>query len=473
MTGRYSNVEPASSPRTRRLDQPMLPDPSMIELLNAYGPYSHGNWEGRGLIVGNEEVQAGRGTHLVALIQTAILNRYKADELRSMTLLDVGCYDGWITCQLAEALPLARVIGVEPRKKNLEKGRQVRRLLGIETRCEFVQGSIETLDIALGGAKADVVVCVGLLQHLTSTAQGIKLLHQVCSKFLFIEAIGLSSKFENERVRNALKLKDLPYLYGKPVFGITGHKLESAYYDGSATQLSVVSFPSPAAVTMFLELQGFTNIQIVAGSERYSRSIFGGWRNFNAACFTAEVNPMHDPASVVAKWIEDYEGGLIRTLLPQQVIEFLQHHFADGHRRASPPHSWIGHMALHATRAKGPLAQFWLRLLQWAVTDRHALEILKNIRFAPVDKIALERGKLLMACGEWEEADKVLKAVTCRLNADWRSVYRAFCLLAWSCRQRGDAAQAGRYEQLCCLANPQFPAAVLADSAASFRTPIA
>jgi ubiquinone/menaquinone biosynthesis C-methylase UbiE len=473
MTQQFSNIEPTSTPTTCRLEDPALPDPSTIELLNAHGPYSHGNWEGRGFHVGNEEALTGRGAYLVKFIQTAILNRFNVDELRSMTLLDVGCYDGWITCRLAEALPFARVIGVEPRKKNLEKGQQVRRLLGIETRCEFVQGSIETLNIALGGAKADVVVCVGLLQHLASTAQGIKLLHQVCSKFLFIEAIGLSSKFENQRVRNALKLKDLPYFYGKTVFGVTGHKLESAYYDGSATQLSVVSFPSPAAVRMFLEVQGFTNIQIVAGSDRYSRSIFGGWSNFNAACFTAEVNPWHDPASAVAEWIEDYEGGLIRTLLQQEVIEFLQHHLANGHRRASPPRSWIGHVALHAMRAKGPLAQLWLRLLQWAVPDRHALEILKNIRFAPVDKIALERGKLLMGRGEWEEADKVLKAVTCRLNADWRSVYRAFCLLAWSCRQRGDAAQAGRYEELCRLANPQFPAAVLADSAASFRTPIA
>mgnify|MGYP002637223365 CR=1 FL=1 len=118
-------------------------DPGAIELANAYGPYAHGTWVGHELVIGNEEALAGRGAFLVSLIRRSILEKFTLDQISNMTLVDVGCYDGWLICQL-EDLPFARMIGVEPRKKNLDKGRVIRELLGIETRVEFRQGSIES-----------------------------------------------------------------------------------------------------------------------------------------------------------------------------------------------------------------------------------------------------------------------------------------------------------------------------------------
>jgi len=87
-----------------------------VELANAHGPYTHGTWAGTSVAVGNEEALAGRGAFMAAHIKGAILARFTPDQLRGMTLVDVGCYDGWLTCQL-EDLPFARLIGIELGKR--------------------------------------------------------------------------------------------------------------------------------------------------------------------------------------------------------------------------------------------------------------------------------------------------------------------------------------------------------------------
>lgn len=91
------------------------------------------------------------------------------------------------------------------------------------------------------------------------------------------------------------------------------------------------------------------------------------------------------------------------------------------------------------------------------------------MRYAPHDKIALEYGKCLVAEGSYEAGEQVLFRITQRLNADWRSVYRAFCIIAWSCLERGDVAAASRYEDMCRIANPQFPRALLGGTIALFQ----
>lgn len=438
-----------------------------VELANAHGPFSHGTWAGKGITIGNEEALEGRGALLVSLIRSAILERFSLDELAEMTLVDVGCYDGWVTCQLAQQFPLRRLIGIEPRQKNIDKGRIVRELLDIETRCEFRQGSIETLSEVLQGEQADILICVGVLHHLRSTAESIGHLHAVCRRMLFIETICLPPGFEDERLRRQLELKDLPYLYRKPVFGVTGHKLESGYYDGSATRLSVVSNPSVEAIRMFLDVQGFSDIRVVADPVTYSAAVIGGLRRAAATCLTAVIDPARDPAREVATWIEDYEGGLVHTLLPGDLVDML---FAEIQGRSGAKRSLLGFIVKKAMRATGWRLDVLLWWLRRSIRDRNGFEILKNLRFAPHDKIGLEMGKVLLARGETMEAEAILTGITHRLNADWRSVYRAFCLLAWCCRKRGDSVGAKRYEDLCRLANPQFPEKVLASSSTAFRS---
>ncbi len=456
--------ESSNSPGTAfpRSAEELALQPQALELANAYGPYTHGTWAGRNVSIGNEEALAGRGAFMASLIRASILERYSLDKISKMTLVDVGCYDGWLICQL-EDLPFARLIGIEPRKKNLDKGKMIRGLLGIETRCEFRQGSIESLQETMKGELADVVVCAGLFHHLSSTADGIARLHEICSGFLFLETICFPAALEDERLRDALELKDLPYFFGSQKFGVTGHKLESGYYDGSATQMSVVSLPSVETLKMFLEVQGFDDVRVVADPESYSNAVAGGYRKFSAVCITAA---RRDLPRDVNHWISEYEGGLVRTLLPETVVGSLYTRFCLGEKTVDD--TPLGQLAIDLITAEGSaLDRAGLRLREM-VPNRYTLEILKNLRFAPADKIALEYGKSLLAAGRHEAAEQSLFRITRHLNADWRAVYRAFCILTWSCRERGDAAGADRYEELCLIANPLFPPDLIRNSRAAF-----
>lgn len=431
-------------------------DPDAVEVANAHGPYTHGVWAGRTVSVGNEEALSGRGQFMADLIRRSLCERFTPDEMREMTLVDVGCYDGWLLCQL-EDLPFARMIGVEPRAKNIEKGRMIRRLLDIDTRCEFRQGSIETLDETLADVAADVVVCAGLFHHLASTADGVARLHAVCRRFLFLETICFPTTLEDQRLREALELKDLPYFFQEPVFGVTGHKLESGYNDGSATRMSVVSLPSVSALKMFLDVQGFTDVRVVAEPETYSKTIAGGWRKFSAVCLTAVRQ--ETAATPVTTWVTDYESGLVRTRLPAAATEALYNQFCHGRHAHRPP--LLARAVTATMTASGWKVLLAQRVIRHLVHERYAREIVKNLRYAPRDKVALEHGKNLLAVGRYAEAEQALFGITRRLNADWRSVYRAFCLLAWARRSQGDMPGAHRYETLCLTANPQFPPALL------------
>lgn len=437
-------------------------DPRAVELANAYGPYTHGTWSGHELMIGNEEALAGRGAFIVSIIRRSILERFTIEQIRSMTLVDVGCYDGWIICQL-EDLPFARMIGIEPRKKNIDKGRMIRQLLGIETRCEFRQGSIENLAETLGIEKADVVICAGLFHHLSSTANGVAALHAICHKFLFLETIVFPAALEDDRLREALELKDLPYFFGNQTFGVTGHKFESGYYDGSATQMSVVSLPSLTALKMFCEVGGFTDIKVEVDPSAYSKAVPGGSRSFSAVCITASPSLAIKDAT---HWIEDYECGLVRTLLPIKIAYGLYKTYCLNQEKTAS--SVVERLV--AERTSKMVQRLINRdALQGKKTNLYVLEIFKNMRYAPHDKIALEYGKCLVASGKFELGEAVLSHITQRLNADWRSVYRAFCIIAWSCRERGDIVAARRYEDLVRIANPQFPLQLLGGTTSLFH----
>ena len=441
-------------------------DPETVELVNAYGPYSHGMWSAGGATIGNEEALARRGQLLVSQIRRAILSRFTSEQMQTMTLVDVGCYDGWLICQLAD-LPFRTMIGIEPRQKNLDKGSRIRKLLGIETRCEFRQGAIENLEEVLGGDKADVVVCVGVLHHLPSISQGIDSLRIICRKLLFLESLCLPETMEHSALRTALELKDLPYFFGDQGFGITGHKLESGYYDGSAVSLSVISVPTVRALRLVLSAQGFKNVEVVTEPQAYTNAVGGGWRTINAACVTAEIDPQYDGDMKVSEWVAEYEGGMIRTLVPEALARALYERDTLGRQTASP-RGLTARAAFGATDKNGRWGGFWNRLLRKNESNRYVLEICKNLQHAPRDKAALEYGKCLLAKGQHAEAEKVLLGITRRLNADWRSVYRAFCLLSWLYKDSDNQTSAARYVELCQIANPHFPNDLLSGSIALF-----
>ena len=96
----------------------------------------------------------------------------------------------------------------------------------------------------------------------------------------------------------------------------------------------------------------------------------------------------------------------------------------------------------------------WLRQ---ASLNREALEIVKNFRYRPNQKISLEYGKMLRIEGKFDEAIGVLKSITTELNADWRAAYRANHLVSLIYKEQGKTELAEKHLKLCLQGNPKFP----------------
>ena len=89
-------------------------------------------------------------------------------------------------------------------------------------------------------------------------------------------------------------------------------------------------------------------------------------------------------------------------------------------------------------------------------TDVYGRDIVESLGYSPHDKISLEYGKVLLKTNP-EKAITVLEAVTKRLNADWRAVYRSHFALSLAYDTLGRHEEASRHRKLCLTANPRYP----------------
>ena len=93
-----------------------------------------------------------------------VKTNYTTEELAGMTMVDVGCYDGFLSVEIEKRLKFKENDGVEPREKNISKGRMARQFCGIGPQVEFTIGDIASL--ASSGQTFDIVFCSGVFHHL-------------------------------------------------------------------------------------------------------------------------------------------------------------------------------------------------------------------------------------------------------------------------------------------------------------------
>ncbi len=411
------------------------------ETLNAYGPY--GFWRGRGIIVTHEESLAGRAEFIAATIRRALTEAFTADQMKELRLVDVGCYDGWLIEQIAD-LPFKQFVGIEPRQRNIAKGETVRRILKLPTRGEYRVGTLESL----ADEQFDVVLCTGLLHHVESIGDTIRKLRAICGDLLFIESQCLSPHHERT-AEPEIEPKDVIY-FGQEerTVGLVGYKYESGFYDGSAVNTSIVSIPSPSAVCMFMEQAGFSQIEILEQGAPWS----GGpvKRKAKALYLTARVP--RKPAAVRLDAAALYEEGLARTCLDPGLVSALYRRCCQGSEQdAQTPleRSTLDYLS----GSEEEQGRAWLEI-RALVPDRFELEIIKNLRYAPRDKITLELAKIHFKGGRHAQTMALCKAITTGLNADWRSCYRAFKMMAVSAGHLGEEAAAKHYAALAEAACP-------------------
>lgn len=219
--------------------------------INAMGPYNHGTWKNNGIEIGNEESLKGRAKAIVESFYQTIISTYTLDQIKEMTLCDIGCYDGYLTTEIEKLLPFKKIIGIEPRAKNIKKGQTIRDFLNIKTTVEFRQGSIETL--TNNNENFDIVFISGVFHHLENIAQEIKNLYKITKTALFIETQCYSTLTNNSFIKSAItnfnnrviEPKDLIYNFIPKQVGLAGFKIETNYFDGSANRFSCCNRTQP------------------------------------------------------------------------------------------------------------------------------------------------------------------------------------------------------------------------------------
>ena len=395
-----------------------------MEILNANGPYSMAVWTSGEISVGNEEGLAGRSEYFIKLIRKAILKNFRLKDIKNLSILDIGCNDGWVLHQLSD-LPFKKMVGIEPREKNINKGKTVRKILKLENSVEYKLGNIESLENEI----FDIVICAGLLYHVESIPLALKKVTASCSRMLFIESRCISSNHITKELKDEIEMRDLVYQFEDEICGLTAQKYESSYYDGSAAHNTIVNVPTAESLIMNLKILGYEDIDIVADPDTYRKDVWKDKRPLGGICISALLPKLPKNQSKEEEtWIKEYERGLEMEILPRNFLEPLYRIFClrdteiDLTNNLSTIHEYI--------ISKDDISVINDKILPVSNMSKFALEIVKNWRYSPYDKIALEYGKLLKHEGNFEEAIDVLKSITNRkINSDWRSVYRSFHLL--------------------------------------------
>lgn len=92
------------------------------QILNGRGPYVHGVWENKNQKIGSEESQQGRSDFILKKFQD-FMHLFTVEEIKMMTCLDVGGYDGWMANQIKNTIPFKKVYSLEPRARNIQRGK--------------------------------------------------------------------------------------------------------------------------------------------------------------------------------------------------------------------------------------------------------------------------------------------------------------------------------------------------------------
>ena len=130
------------------------------------------------------------------------------------------------------------MVGVEPKQKNIDKGKEIRKFLNINTpNIEFIKSDIENF---FSEEKFDIVMCLGVMYHLPDHFKFFEKLKSLTKNLIIVETRIVDDHIksnENSRksvpvyfIRIYLSKEDL---MSKNLFGVSLHKYETSFNDSS------------------------------------------------------------------------------------------------------------------------------------------------------------------------------------------------------------------------------------------------
>jgi len=426
-----------------------------VELLNAHGPYDHSIWN----YLAREETAHHRlSKYLVATISAELRAKYSRSQFAEMSIIDIGGYDGWILVQLQNELNFKQAVCVEPRQKNITKGKYAREFYGIQTDVVFLKGELDSLEEVID-CKFDFVLCLGVLHHVDSTPRAIRAITNICTSTIFISSAIIDRPSKMKKLKRLLNLKDISYLKSKKDFATAGFKFETPYFDGSTINTPIVSLPEKKLIEMSLEVNGFKTKSISSTDNklRYFFKQHGELEVFISATkdkgFTYEQKYFKDRS--------DYEKTYLFTVLKPQTLQlFFDKNESDFRSlekdQLSNPWHVLRLRSLFSWTLRNPQNWFANAVLHFTKFQSDEISIIQNISKAPFEKSHFEVAKHFLRNGEYDEATIRLKNLVNKPNCDWRIFYRSCYFLMVIAKIQNDAQSFGHYKDLLFISNPDF-----------------
>lgn len=404
--------------------------------INSCGPFPHGHYEVDGMPLSHEGPLKGRADLLVdtAIRQLEELCREDGLVREDVSILDVGAYDGWVANRLWHA-GYRNITALEPREQNVSRGIRLRELLGIADGVHHLVGDLSSVPEP-PGSPFDVVMSFGVVHHLNDIVGFLRSVRGLCAQALLLEGLTLPDSLVTPELTLAIEPKDIAYRSKDSLVSQIGVKLESAYYPGSAADGGVVFIPGRRALVWMIESAGFEVCYVQDGWGTHAGRQELAHREHAEATIIA-ARPVESPVLDFTQQVHDSEFEFCSESLPPTVLAQVARAV-----RANPD-------ALNPGTTK-VLQNMALEF------DAPLSEIIRSIPHAPMTKLQLEQAKYHLVHYRPHEAIETLLSIVNVPSDDWRSVYRAFALLAVV-----DSGRAEYWSERLREANPEFPLEVL------------
>lgn len=445
-----------------------------VEYINALTPFDHGVWEGTDvdgemLRVGDKALFRSRSLWLVDKIVSYLTGEFSQQDLLKMSVLEIGSYDGWVLTQVCSRIKFAEAVGVEPRIKNIKKGQVGRKLAGIDTQAHFVQGRSDEVDDIFPGRDFDIVICLGMLHHVSSTYDTIMSISSKSSNVCIIDSMIIPDlKNDIDSIEPYVNTRDIVYSGEENLWTVAAYKFESPYGDGSRPNYGIVNVPTAALIEMSLRSSGFGQ-SIALGSELdfYDDS---GQKLRGVKELLCVSKREINVGDLDRKWkqkVEASESIFCHVVLPREIILSLTKLlpefdsidiYADVVSAANANYDDKIEDAAIETLFSG-LSDECKTVLSSNVQgcNQDHFQIMSVIFRSPYEKVVLEASKFFLAEESPELAIKYLQLIVRKPGCDWWSFYRSCYLLRQAFEKMEDDTRKDHYHELLMLSNEYFP----------------
>ena len=448
---------------------------NLIEMSNALAPFDHGAWEVRDLSgeryeLGTNSLFSERAIWLVDKISTWLESNYHRDEINNLSVLEVGSYDGWVLTTLCEKFEFKSCLGIEPKIKNIRKGELGRKLSSRSTYANFVQGSLESIESILDGEKFDVIICLGMIHHVSSTVHAVKQLCRFSKGSILVNTM-IIPNIDNDKASldPYVNTKDVVYNGDKKDWSIAAFKYESPYGDGSTVEFGIVNIPSFDLVKMSFRVCGRDDLSILGTEEDYYPVDKQNLRGVKEILIVANYSSGNSDVNNI--WLSKVlavEHELLMSYFDLPSINIFVNIINLINDNSSSNFHEILLLCLSSSNEKDHLlyqlalsgpsnCPLNLFLMSFPELNEGHFRVISLIFRSPREKLLLECAKYYYFIGDYELSLSFLTRITNSPGCDWWSFYRACFFVVKIMTHTGNTELETKYFELLKLSNEYFP----------------